>query len=141
LSVGVLCCLIIFLGAGLGLFGPLWGLGLGPSFAQETAAAPLFFFAWGGAPHAEALLFWRDLALLLALANLAFLRPLKFFFVFFLGGGLWAAALGAVWALASTTPPLLWAGDGVELCTFLGLLVYIGWAHRWPLKGPNPGAT
>ena len=103
------------------------GYGGGGSYSP-----PLGEFGWGSLPHGIFLLLWRDLALLAPLFFIWPARNLVGGFVLVLAGGFWAAFLGALWALASTTPPFLWAGDGVELATSGGLLCFLLWAHSWP---------
>lgn len=95
-------------------------------------AIPLFFFGWGSLPHATLLLWWRELTLITLIWAPYALKALQTHYSRLLGFGFWAGIIGALWALAATTPPLLWAGDGIELATLAGLLVFVGWVHLWP---------
>jgi hypothetical protein len=104
------------------------------AWGPPPLATPTSFFGWGSIPHAGFLLAWRDLSFLLLLGGGLFLGSLPALFSPLPGLAFGASSLGALWALTATTPPLLWAGDGIELATLLSLAFLLLWAHLWPLS-------
>lgn len=72
------------------------------------------------------LLWWRELALIILIWAPHALKATQILYSHLLGVGFWAGTIGALWALAATTPPLLWANDGIELATLAGLLAFLG---------------
>ncbi len=110
----------------------------GHLFLGPPLSPPLGDFGWASLPHGILLLSWRDLALLAPLFFVGPFRALLGPFPLILFGVFWAALLGALWALASTTPPFLWANDGIELVTTGAILSLVFWAHCWPSMGCDP---